>query len=92
MTLFYLAMMTVLLISMGLGIGRLLGSRQLAGRLMAAQLLGTTSVAILLLWGAMTQQSAWRDVALVIVLLAAITGVAFVRLRPDQSRQGGCDD
>ena len=45
MTLFYLAMMTVLLISMGLGIGRLLGSRQLAGRLMAAQLLGTTSVA-----------------------------------------------
>lgn len=50
-----------------------------ADSMLAAQLFGTTAVAILLLLGQAFEHSALRDVALVFALLAAVTAVAFVR-------------
>jgi multicomponent Na+:H+ antiporter subunit F len=48
-------------------------------RMIAAQLIGTCGVAILLLLAAATQVAAITDVALILVLLAAFLSVAFVR-------------
>ena len=47
--------------------------------MLAAQLFGTTAVAVLLLLGQAAGNAALRDVALVFALLAAVTAVAFVR-------------
>ena len=48
-------------------------------RMVTAQLFGTIAVAILLILGVGTGQTALLDVALVFALLAAVTAVAFVR-------------
>jgi multicomponent Na+:H+ antiporter subunit F len=48
-------------------------------RLMAAQLLGTDSIAILLLLSIATEAPPIVDVALLLALLAAFAAVAFVR-------------
>ena len=50
-----------------------------ADRMLAAQLFGTTAVAMLLLLAQAYDNAALRDVALVFALLAAVTAVAFVR-------------
>ncbi len=84
MMLFYQVMMGVLLLCMLLGLVQLVWGRNSADRLMAVQLLGTIGVAILLLAAQAYDIPSLRDVALVLALLAAITGVAFVRLRPDK--------
>jgi multicomponent Na+:H+ antiporter subunit F len=47
--------------------------------MLAAQLFGTTGVAVLLLLGRAFEVSAFWDVALVFAVLAAITGIAFAR-------------
>lgn len=47
--------------------------------MLAAQLIGTTGVTILLLLAQATNKPALRDVALVFALLAAVSTVAFVR-------------
>lgn len=52
-------------------------------RMMAAQLLGTGGVAILLLLAAATKVSPIVDVALMLALFAAFTAVAFVRNASD---------
>jgi len=58
---------------------RVLRGPTAADRMLAAQLFGTTAVAILLLIAEATGKSALRDVALLFALLAAVTTVAFVR-------------
>lgn len=50
-----------------------------ADRMLSAQLLGTASVAILLLLSFGLEMPSLRDVALVFALLAAMTVVAFVK-------------
>jgi len=50
-----------------------------ADRMLAAQLLGTGAVAVLLLLARATGQPALLDVALVIALLAAVATAVFVR-------------
>lgn len=52
-------------------------------RIMAAQLLGTGGVAILLILAIATQNSPTVDVALMLALFAAFVTVAFVRDAPD---------
>jgi multicomponent Na+:H+ antiporter subunit F len=47
--------------------------------MLAAQLFGTTGVAVLLLLGKALETPSYWDVALVLAVLAAITVVAFVR-------------
>lgn len=57
-----------------------------ADRMLAAQLLGTSGVAILLLLSEAMNEPALRNVALVFVLLAVLTVVAFVE-RPSAKRE-----
>jgi multicomponent Na+:H+ antiporter subunit F len=55
--------------------------------MMAAQLLGTGGVAILLLMAAATETSPIADVALMLALFAAFAAVAFVRNASDSDRE-----
>jgi multicomponent Na+:H+ antiporter subunit F len=72
---FVLAMVAV-------GLVRILRGPADADRMMAAQLLGTGGIAVLLLLAAATGMTAVVDVALVLALLAAFASVAFVRGAP----------
>ena len=75
----YFALVLFLLLNLGAGMWRILRGPTAADRMLAAQLFGTTAVAILLLLAQATGNSALRDVALVFALLAAVTAVAFVQ-------------
>lgn len=79
MTAFYLAIALVLLLTVLAGMARVIRGPTAADRMLAAQLFGTTGVAILLLLGRAAAAPALWDVALVFAVLAAITGVAFAR-------------
>lgn len=79
MTGFHIACALVLLLSVLAGLWRVVRGPTTADRMLAAQLFGTTGVAILLLLGQADGSPAYWDVALVFAVLAAITGVAFVR-------------
>ena len=76
---FYIFIATLLLLTLIAGLWRVLRGPSPADRMMAAQLFGTTAVAILLLLAQAFDQQTLRDVALVFALLAAVTVVAFVR-------------
>ena len=75
----YVALAFFLLLTLGAGMWRILHGPTAADRMLTAQLLGTTAVAVLLLLAEATETGALRDVALVFALLAAVTAVAFVR-------------
>ena len=82
----YLALALFLLLNLGAGMWRVLRGPTAADRMLAAQLFGTTAVAVLLLLAQATGNAALRDVALLFALLAAVTAVAFVRRAwPDQA-------
>jgi len=76
---FYAALALFLLLNLGAGMWRVLRGPTAADRMLAAQLFGTTAVAILLLLSESEGSAALRDVALVFALLATVTAVAFVR-------------
>ncbi|MFZ3236020.1 MAG: monovalent cation/H+ antiporter complex subunit F [Stellaceae bacterium] len=76
---FLLAAAGFVLAMAALGLARILRGPSDAERIMAAQLLGTGGVAVLLLLGAATGVPAAADVALVLALLAAFVSVAFVK-------------
>jgi multicomponent Na+:H+ antiporter subunit F len=65
-----------------IGLFRILRRPGDTDRLMAAQLLGTGSVAILLLLSIASETTPIVDVALMLALLAAFAAVAFVRSTP----------
>lgn len=89
MATFYIVIAVVLLLTLIAGLWRVLRGPSPADRMMAAQLFGTTAVAILLLLAQALDQPALRDVALVFALLAAVTVIAFVRRTwADGQRQG----
>ena len=77
---FISAIILVLLLTLVGGLWRVMRGPTRVDRMLAAQLLGTTGVAILGLLAYLDTTMAWRDVALVVALLAAISGVAFVRV------------
>lgn len=67
-----------LVLNLAVGLTRVIRGTSRADRMIAAQLLGTTGVGILVvLWQALGV-SALLDVALVFAILAAVTTVAFV--------------
>lgn len=68
----------VLLAALALGLVRIWRGPGLADRMLAAQLFGTTGVALLLVLAQAQQRSALRDVALVLALLAVLAVLAFV--------------
>ncbi|MFP4155813.1 MAG: monovalent cation/H+ antiporter complex subunit F [Halothiobacillaceae bacterium] len=76
-----LACVLVLVVTILVGLWRVaVGPRQ-ADRMLAAQLMGTTGVAILLLLGQVSGNRALQDVALVLALVSMVASVAFVRQR-----------
>lgn len=79
MDLLHHALVLFLLLNLGAGLWRVVHGPTAADRMLAAQLFGTTAVAMLLLLAQVESRPALRDVALVFALLAAVAAVAFVR-------------
>jgi multicomponent Na+:H+ antiporter subunit F len=75
----YLWPALLILISVVVGLIRILKGPTAADRMLAAQLFGTGGVAILLILAQAMQMPSLVDVALVYALLAAVTMVVFVR-------------
>lgn len=76
---FLLAAAAFLVLTVAIGLIRVLRGPGDAERMMAAQLLGTGGVAALLLLGVANGETAVLDVALTLALLAAFAGFAFVK-------------
>ena len=91
MTTLYLVAALILLLSILAGLLRVFRGPTAADRMLAAQLFGTTGVAVLLLFGRAFGVPAYWDVALVFAVLAAITGIAFARrcAAPVGEEEGG---
>jgi multicomponent Na+:H+ antiporter subunit F len=76
---FLLAAAVFILTMVALGLLRVLRGPADVDRMMAAQLLGTGGIAVVLLLGVATGESTLITVALSLALLAAFAGVAFVK-------------
>ena len=79
MTSLYSIVALIVLVSLGGGVYQAMRGPTPGDRILVMQLLGTGAVAVLLLIGMATANTALQDVALVLALLAAITIVAFVQ-------------
>jgi multicomponent Na+:H+ antiporter subunit F len=66
-----------LMISLFLGLLRVLRGPEASDRMLATQLIGTAGVGLLLLLRALLEQPALIDVALILALLAAVAAAAF---------------
>jgi multicomponent Na+:H+ antiporter subunit F len=77
------------LLTVAVGLLRILRGPGNADRMMAAQLLGTGGIAALLLLAGATGSAASVDVALSLALLAAFASVAFVRSAADETETSG---
>jgi len=71
----------LLLVTLSVGLVRVLAGPTPSDRLMAAQLMGTTGIATLLILAPVIRVPALVDVALVFALLAAVAVAAFTRRR-----------
>lgn len=69
----------VLALSLGLGLIRIFKGPDVEDRMMAIQLVGTTGVGLLLLFGPLLEMASSIDVALVLALLAAVSVAALTR-------------
>ncbi len=78
-----LAFAALLTLSLFAGLARVLLGPTPADRIIAAQLLSTGGVAILLLLAEATDERAFQDVALILVLLASMATVVYVRGRAE---------
>lgn len=81
--------------TIGLGLVRVERGPSNGDRMIAAQLLGTGAVAVLLLLARATGAPALLDVALVLALLASVAGAVFVRrigVQPPGGIQGAPED
>jgi multicomponent Na+:H+ antiporter subunit F len=79
MILVYTIAATILLATIGVGLIRVILGPTNADRLMAAQLMGTTGIAVLLLLAPVVRIPGLLDTALVFALLAAVAVAAFTR-------------
>ncbi|WP_222910435.1 monovalent cation/H+ antiporter complex subunit F [Pseudomonas sp. DNDY-54] len=71
---------TLLLLTIIVGLGRVVLGPQRVDRLLAIQLFGTAGTALLLVLAQWQEQPALRDVALLLGLLAAVASAALVQL------------
>ncbi|MBN2886956.1 MAG: multiple resistance and pH regulation protein F [Chromatiaceae bacterium] len=81
MTDFWLAAALCLLLTMALGLVRVMRGPSGGDRILGVQLLGTAGIAVLLLLGAAFDMPALADVALIFALLAAVSVAALTRRR-----------
>ena len=89
MTMLLLIASLILLLSLGLGLLRVYMGPSLEDRMLSVQLVGTTGVGLLLLFGFLLEMPASVDVALVLALLAAVSVAALTRR---ESMQEADDD
>ena len=78
---FLLTVILVLLVTLLIGLVRVVRGPTPTDSMMAAQLMGSTGLGLLIMFARMLNMSALVNVALVFALLAAVTTVAFVRGR-----------
>ena len=78
MTALYFAAAAFILVMIGLALSRILRSSGAADRLMAAQIIGSGGVAVLLLLSAAMDLPAIADVALMLGILAVFATVGFL--------------
>ena len=78
MTEFYFAVALFILLMVAAGLWRIFQGPSGSDRLMAAQLIGSGGVAVLLLLAAAMGQAAILDVALMLAILAVFASVGFV--------------
>jgi multicomponent Na+:H+ antiporter subunit F len=76
---FLFAAAAAILATVALGLVRVLRGPTAIDRMLAAQLLGTGGIGVVLLVAAATERPAAVDVALVLALFAAFAAVAFVK-------------
>ena len=90
---FFLAAAGFILLTVAVGLLRILSGPTNVDRTMAAQLLGTGGIAALLLVAAATGADGAEDVALGLALLAAFASVAFMKglAHPSSDRPGPRD-
>ena len=81
MTGFYVAAALFILLTLAVGLARVVRGPGSTDRLMAAQLAGSSGVAVLLLLAAAMGQSAIIDVALMLGILAVFASIGFVNWR-----------
>ena len=81
MSVIYVSAACFILAMMAVGLLRILRGPDAADRLMAAQLIGSGGVAVLLLLSAATKLPAIVDVALMLGILAVFASVGFVNWR-----------
>ncbi|MCF7979194.1 MAG: multiple resistance and pH regulation protein F [Chromatiaceae bacterium] len=86
MVAFFLALALVLLITMAAGLVRIVIGPTPADRMMAAQLLGTSGIGVLMLLSTALGIPALIDVGLIFALLAAVSVAAFTRRRVGQDQ------
>lgn len=89
---FLFAVAALVLATVALGLVRILRGPGDAERMMAAQLLGTGGVAVLLLLAMATGNGAAVNVALTLALLAAFASIAFYKNAPGHSADGADED
>ncbi len=83
---YYLAVI-VLAICLGLGLVRVFKGPSIEDRMMSAQLMGTTGVALLLLFGVLLEMPSSIDVAMVLALLATVSVAALTRREKSSESQ-----
>jgi multicomponent Na+:H+ antiporter subunit F len=74
----------VLMLSLLLGLLRILRGPDAGDRMLAAQLIGTAGVGLLMLLSVLLDQPALIDVALILALLAAVAAAAFTGQQREQ--------
>ena len=89
MTILLLAASLILVFSLGLGLLRVYIGPSQEDRMLSVQLVGTSGVGLLLLFGFLLEMPASIDVALVLALLA---GVSVAKLTRRQSKAEAGDD
>lgn len=77
MAIFYWTVILFLILNLLLGLVRVVRGPRPADRVLAAQLFGTMGVAILLLLAQAQDESALRDVGLVLALAAPLVAISF---------------
>jgi len=73
-------LLTLILLTSGAALWRIYRADGSGDRLLGIQLVGTTGIAVLLITAESTGNGAWREVALVLALLAAVITTALVQL------------
>lgn len=78
-----------LLANISVGLYRVVRGPSHLDRMLAAQLLGTTGIAVAIVLAEATGEAGGRDVALILALLAALAAVFFVRRFRFRGGRGG---